>query len=133
MKALPRIIDFKQIGKPVEGYISVAESDKNIPFKLKRVFWTYYTPESIVRGKHAHHKTEMVLIAAAGKIIVNTEMQNGEKATFILDKPTMGLYLPPKTWHTMTYTHNAIQLVLASTLYLEKDYIRSYGKFKKKK
>jgi len=96
---------------------------------VKRVFWTYYTPESIVRGRHAHHFTEMVLIAVGGRIIVNTEMPNGEIETFVLERPDQGLYLPPYTWHTMQYSHSAVQMVLASTTYDETDYIRSYDEF----
>ena len=73
----------------------------------------------------------MILIASAGRIVVNTEMPNGESEIFILDKPEVGLFLPKYCWHTMQYSHNAVQLVLASTLYDENDYIRNYEDFKK--
>lgn len=131
MSRKPHLIDFSQYGDSSIGYISVAEIEKNIPFELKRVFWTYYTPESIVRGRHAHHETEQVLIATAGRIVVTTELANGETNIFTLDKPNVGVYIPPNAWHTMQYSHNAVQLVLASTVYDESDYIRSYDEFKK--
>jgi dTDP-4-dehydrorhamnose 3,5-epimerase-like enzyme len=127
----PHIIELSKIGNSQLGYISVAEAQKNIPFDIKRVFYTYYTPEEVIRGHHAHHNTEMVLIAVAGKIIVNTETLDGTKNTFVLDKPEMGVYLPKYCWHTMQYSHNAVQLVLASSLYSEEDYIRDYDVFKK--
>lgn len=126
----PFIILFPKIGNPAEGYISIGEEQKGVPFKVKRVFWTYFTPESIVRGKHAHHNTEMILIAAAGKIIVDTELPDGYKETFQLDQPEKGLYLPKYCWHTMQYSHSAIQIVLASSLYNKNDYIREYESFK---
>lgn len=128
----PRIIQFKRIGKPSEGYLSIVESnaDADIPFEIKRNFWTYFTPEEVVRGRHAHYETEMVLIAMAGRIVVNTEMPDGSINVFILDKPDMGLYMPKLCWHTMQYSHNAVQLVIASTVYSEADYIRSYEDFK---
>ena len=72
----------------------------------------------------------MVLIALAGRIIVNTEMPDGSLNVFVLDKPDMGLYMPKLCWHTMQYSHNAVQLVVASSLYNETDYIRSYEDFK---
>lgn len=125
----PHIIDFRSIGEPSLGYISVAESQKHIPFAIKRVFWTYYTPESIVRGRHAHQVTEQVLIAAAGRIVVTTELANGKIETFILDRPDKAVYIPPHAWHTMQYSHSAAQLVFASTEYDEKDYIRSHADF----
>ncbi len=127
----PKLVTYTKIGGPSQGYLSVLESNKNIPFTINRIFYTYFTPEEIVRGRHAHHETEMILIASAGRIVVNTEMPNGESEIFILDKPEVGLFLPKYCWHTMQYSHNAVQLVLASTLYDENDYIRNYEEFKK--
>jgi hypothetical protein len=127
---LPKIIEFKKIGNSTEGYISIFENGIEMPFEIKRCFWTYYTPEEVVRGRHAHYNTEMILIAAAGKIIVHTEMPGGIKSEFTLEKPETGLLIPKLCWHTMQYSHNAVQLVLASTVYSESDYIRDYQKFK---
>lgn len=127
----PHIIEFPQIGRPEIGFISVGEVEDRIPFPIKRVFWTYYTPESIIRGRHAHHDTEMVLIALSGRIVLNTEMVPGEIETFVLDKPTMGVYMPPMCWHTMQYSHTAVQLVITSTPYHESDYVRGYDDFVK--
>lgn len=130
MLTQPYEIPFHKVGHSAEGYIAVAELEKTIPFEVKRVFWTYYTPESIVRGRHAHHRTEQVLVAAAGRILLHTETPDGEIKTFILESPHVGVYIPPHCWHTMQYSHNAVQLVFASTLYREEDYIRDYGTFK---
>jgi len=127
----PYLIEFKKLGSSDIGYISVSENKNQIPFNSERVFWTYYTPEEVVRGRHAHYKTEQVLIALAGRIIVNIEMPDGEKMIFTLDKPNVGLYVPPHCWHTMQYSHSCVQLVLASTKYDESDYIRKYEDFKK--
>ena len=129
----PCIIDFPKIGNTEIGYISVVEAQKNVPFEIKRVFWSYHTPDSVVRGRHAHHNTEMVLVAGIGRIVVNTEMPNGEINVFSLESPNQGLYLPKYCWHTMQYSHIAVQLVLASELYDEKDYIRDYNDFKRLK
>lgn len=126
----PYIIEFQTVGEIGEGFISIAEFEKCLPFQVKRTFWTYQTPDHIVRGRHAHYETELVLIAAAGRIVVNTEMLNEKLETFVLEKPSIGLYIPPKVWHTMQYYFNAVQLVFASTLYDEKDYIRDYSEFK---
>jgi hypothetical protein len=126
---VPRIIQLSKLGESAIGYISVAQSPE-IPFEIKRVFWTYYTPESVVRGRHAHHKLEQVLIAAAGRILVTTEMPDGKKDLFELNHPHEGVYIPAYCWHTMQYSHNAVQLSLASIPYLESDYIRDYEAFR---
>ena len=128
-KTEPYILHFPAIGQSDIGFISIAENQKHVPFDIKRTFWTYFTPQSITRGFHAHHDTEMVLVALTGKIIVYTEMPNGEKQNFILEQATEGLYLPRLCWHTMQYSHTAIQLVLASTEYNSADYVRDYNDF----
>lgn len=127
----PYLIHFPKLGATDIGYISVTEEGNGLlPFEIKRTFWTYYTPESIVRGRHAHHLTEQILIAVAGRLIVTTELPDGEVQSFRLEDPHVGLYVPPHAWHTMQYSHSAVQLVLASQPYDEKDYIREYTKFR---
>lgn len=127
----PYQLEFPKLGQSNIGYISVTEHTKYVPFEVQRIFWTYYTPESIVRGRHAHHRTEQVLVAVAGRIIVTTELADGTIQTFRLEDPHVGVYIPPHAWHTMQYSHSAVQLVLASSPYDEGDYIRSYDDFKR--
>ncbi|UOQ82969.1 MULTISPECIES: sugar 3,4-ketoisomerase [Hymenobacter] len=127
----PFLIDFPKIGASDIGFISVGEIAATIPFEVKRVFWTYHTPESIVRGRHAHHQTEQVLVAVTGRIVIVTELRNGDIQTFVLERPDQGVYIPPYCWHTMQYSHTAVQLALASTLYEATDYIRDYTEFRR--
>lgn len=126
----PYLIEFPKLGDSTTGFISVMEQLHPIPFEVKRTFWTYYTPESIVRGRHAHYLTEQVLVAVAGRIIVTTEMPDGTVSVHRLEDPYVGLYVPPHTWHTMQYSHSAVQLVFASQPYNEQDYIREYSQFR---
>lgn len=127
---IPYLIDFKRLGNEEIGFLSIGENQINIPFDIKRVFWTYETPDGVKRGHHAHYKTMQVLVCIQGEIEVETMQRNGEKQTFLLTSPDKGLYLPPSSWHTMVYTKNAIQLVLASELYDSNDYIRDFNLFK---
>ncbi|HJY21660.1 MAG TPA: FdtA/QdtA family cupin domain-containing protein, partial [Hanamia sp.] len=126
----PRLIDFPRIGKTLEGYISVAENDA-LPFEVKRVYWTYFTPESIKRGGHAHHHLEQILVAVAGKIIVTTQMPGEDEQRTILETADQGIFLPKYCWHRMQYSHNAVQMCIANMAYEESDYIRDYEEFKK--
>ena len=126
----PYLIEFPKVGASDIGFISIAEYPQQIPFEVKRVFWTYYTPESVLRGRHAHHITEQVLVAVAGRIIVTAEQADGTVELFRLEDPYVGLYIPPNVWHTMQYSHSAVQLVLASSLYDEQDYIRQHEQFR---
>ena len=125
----PTIIVFPKIGMTSLGYISPAENE-NLPFDVKRIYWTYYTPENVERGGHSHKNLRQILVAVAGAITVNTELPNGKKNVFILDSPNKGLFIPKLCWREMKYTHSAVQMCIASMEYDEADYIRSYDDFK---
>jgi hypothetical protein len=125
----PHIISFRSIGDPSLGYISVAEQNDIIPFAIARVYWTYYTPQNVTRGGHANIEKELVMVAVSGIITVTTEMNDGYQETFQLNKPDEGLYLPKLCWHTMQYSHNAVQMVIASNMFSVEDYIRDYHSF----
>ncbi|HXA01097.1 MAG TPA: FdtA/QdtA family cupin domain-containing protein [Cytophagaceae bacterium] len=127
----PHLIDFKSIGSPEIGYLTAVEGSKNIPFDVKRVFWSYYTPQMVTRGRHAHYKLEQILVPVAGKLIVTNENVEGETTVQILENPNVGLYIPPMYWHVIQFSHNAVMMSLASMPYDEKDYIRDYEEFKK--
>jgi dTDP-4-dehydrorhamnose 3,5-epimerase-like enzyme len=121
---LPRIVDEK------DGIISVAESFKNIPFAIKRVYYIYQLNyNDSIRGKHAHKKLEQILFCINGSVVIDVD--DGEKRQNIkLDKPNIGLYLGPELWHVMRrFSHNCILLVFASDFYNEEDYIRNYDEF----
>jgi len=128
----PHLLTFSQIGDAAIGYLSVSENVvPPLPFAVQRVYWTYYTPDNILRGRHAHRATEHVLLAVAGSIIITLEHANGRLEVFRLENPHVGLYVPPCVWHTMQYSQGAVQLALASQPFLEGDYIREYSEFKR--
>jgi dTDP-4-dehydrorhamnose 3,5-epimerase-like enzyme len=127
----PRLISFPSIGSSSEGYISVAEVEKNIPFEIKRVYWTYFTPQNVIRGYHAHKALQQMIFAVSGRISFKTEDAEGKEETFILEEPKVGLYIPPLVWREITFSHNAVLLCLASCEYDESDYFRKYDDFKK--
>jgi dTDP-4-dehydrorhamnose 3,5-epimerase-like enzyme len=131
-KTIPYLFQIKGIGSEINGYITVAQSPE-ISFDVKRVYWTYYTPEDIVRGHHAHKSLQQVIFAINGSIVFNLENRPGEKYRFALDHPSKGLYIPPLYWRTIELSRNAVLLCLASEKYDENDYIRDYDVFKKEK
>lgn len=129
MKSDAYIIKFPKIGNTSQGYISVLENEL-LPFEVKRVYWTYFTPESIERGGHAHHELEQILVSVSGKIIVTTQMPGKKEKRFILETANEGIFLPRHCWHIMKYSHNAVQMCIANMAYAESDYIRDYEEFK---
>ena len=128
----PHTINIAKIGKPEIGFISFVEGlAETLPFEIKRVYWTYFTPNEVQRGGHAHKALKQLIIAVAGTITFKTEDVNGHVETFVLDKPNIGLYIPKKIWRDIQFSHNAVLLCLASEIYTEDDYIREYAEFKK--
>ncbi|KQK27316.1 dTDP-6-deoxy-3,4-keto-hexulose isomerase [Chryseobacterium aquaticum] len=130
---LPHYINFSKIGSPSLGYISVAENLENIPFEVQRVYWTYFTPQDVTRGGHAHLALEQVIVAVSGTITFMTEDLEGNRTEFVLDSPEKGLYIPKHIWRDIKFSHNAVLLCLASEKYTEADYIREYDNFLKLK
>jgi len=133
MENKPYILtELNKIGKSEIGYISFLQGKSDeIPFEIKRVYWTYFTPNEVLRGGHAHKKLNQVIFAVSGIITFTTEDLQGNKETFVLDTPNKGLFLPEKYWRDIQFSHNAVLLCLASEVYTAEDYIRDYDEFKK--
>lgn len=128
--SVPRLVEFAKIGSPALGYISVGENSA-LPFAIQRVYWTYFTPDSVIRGHHAHYDLEQLIFATSGRIEFVLEGLDGKTETFVLDSPNVGLYIPKLYWRTIKFSHNAVLMCLASMEYGESDYIREYGEFRK--
>lgn len=129
MPAAPYLIQFDQIGNPMEGYMTTTQFAASVPFEIKRVFWTHGTPPTTVRGQHANRLTEEVLVVVTGSIQVRAETAGGIQ-TFELTAPDQGLYIPALCWTALTFREGAISLCLASTDFDDADYIRDYDLFK---
>ena len=121
----PKIINLPTF-EDIRGSLSVVEIMNQCPFDIKRVFWTYDVPSKETRGEHSHKECSQFLVCLKGSLTVDT-FQGEVKRNFKLDTPKIGLYIPPQIWSLQhEYTSDAVLLVLASELYDEKDYIRSY-------
>lgn len=123
-----KIFDF-QIKGDSRGSLIAIESNKDIPFEIKRVYYIFDTKEDVVRGHHAHKTLEQILICVNGSctIVLN---DGKESAEVLLDKPVLGLYIGPGIWREMkNFSPGSVLLVLASDWYNEADYIRDYSEF----
>jgi len=102
------------------GNLTVIE--REIPFKIKRLFYIYGVDDS-VRGGHRHKTTVQAAICIHGKCIVSSN-DGSKKEDFVLDHPSKCLILETNDWHTMHhFTPDAVLLVLASTHFDPSDYI----------
>lgn len=126
----PRLVNFSSIGDSTLGFITIGEANKNVPFEIKRVYWTYFTPNNVRRGGHAHKQLEQIVFAVCGRLEFHVENVEGITETFVLDSPDVGLYIPKMIWREIKFSHNAVLLCLASEVFYEGDYIRNYSVFK---
>lgn len=102
-----------------------------VPFEVKRVYYIFDTTPGTVRGKHAHKVLKQLLICVSGACTIECEMPDGTKSEHRLDWPDRGLLIEGLVWRNMKeFSKDAVLLVLASELYDESDYIRSYDEFR---
>lgn len=122
------IIELPKI-ETVGGNITPIHNNVNVPFKVKRVFYSYDIPGGEDRGAHAHKKCHQFLVAASGAYEVVLD-DGVNKRTVLLNRPYFGLHIPPGIWASeQAFSSGSICLVLASERYSEEDYVRSYKNY----
>jgi hypothetical protein len=119
---LPKILDDR-------GNLSFIEEEGHIPFKIRRVYWIYDVPGGEFRGSHAFRETEELIVALSGSFDV--VLHDGIKeCRFSLNRSYHGVYVPRMIWRKLdNFSTNSLALILASTSYNEKDYIRDFNEF----
>lgn len=111
------------------GFLVPLEFNTNIPFKIKRIFYTYYVPIESNRGTHAYYNTKQVLICICGSLKVKC-FDGENEIVYKLNRPDEALYIESRVWRsTFEHSPDAVLLVLSSSEYNEEDYIRDYDKY----
>jgi acetyltransferase-like isoleucine patch superfamily enzyme len=119
---LPRVVD-------IRGSLSVGEFERSIPFAAKRYFMVFNVPSLETRGEHAHRECHQFLICVRGSVSVVAD-DGHKRREFTLDRPDLGLHLPPMVWGIQyRYSPDALLLAFASHYYDSSDYIRNYDEF----
>ena len=106
------------------------EANKTVPFDVKRVYYIFGTQAGVSRGFHAHRALQQVAVCVTGKC--RMMLDDGQVREDVwLDSPTKGVLIGELIWREMhDFSTDCVLLVLASELYDESDYIRSYNEFK---
>lgn len=126
-------MDYKLIEMDVfgdsRGKLVSLESNKNIPFEIKRVYYIFDTLPEQKRGKHAHKTLEQIVVAMDGAC--EFILDNGTKKESIwLNRPDIGLYIGKNIWREMkNFSYGCKLMILASEYYDEKEYIKDYTTF----
>lgn len=130
-KTKVRGVELRRLTSAIDmrGSLVAGETSRELPFVPQRCFIVYAVPSAEVRGEHAHRECAQFLVCVHGR--VSAFVDDGRtRAEFLLDRPNVGLYMPPMIWGTQyRYSADAVLLVLASHRYDPGDYIRDYAEF----
>lgn len=123
-----KIISFKRFSNDF-GILTPLEVGKQIPFEVKRSFYVSEVPDENARGKHAHYKTQQLLICLRGKCDVTCRDGVFSKVVTLND-PSYGVFVPEMIWDEQIYhSPDTILLSFSSTNYDREDYIEDWDKF----
>jgi hypothetical protein len=124
-----KLINLPKIQDP-RGNLTFLQYPTQIPFEIRRTFWTYDVPGGEIRGGHAYYTQQELIIALSGSFDVVVKYRNGLIEKFALNRSNYGLYLPPKTWrHIENFSTNALALHVSSEIFSKEDYIRDFDNF----
>lgn len=113
-----------------DGNLYIAESGRNLPFRIKRVYYINALGNAkAIRGKHAHKKLEELLFCINGSFVLNLD-DGSHQQSILLDDPSYGIRIRPGLWITMhSFSQDCVMLVLADDYYVESENIRDYRHF----
>ncbi len=112
------------------GNLTFLQNMDQVPFEIKRVFWTYDVPGGEQRGGHAYKSQEEIIIALSGSFDVIITNAEGQKITYSLNRSYNGLFIPANTWrHMENFSTNSFSLHLSSSGFNANDYIRDFDKY----
>ena len=122
-----KILSVPKIEDP-RGNLSVIENDV-IPIEMKRVYYMYDVPSGAERGGHSHKEQHEFLVALSGSFDVILHDGQHEKVV-TLNKPFEGLLISNGIWRELkNFSSGAVCLVIASAVFEEDDYIRTFADF----
>lgn len=112
------------------GGLVVAETGRDCPFDIRRVYWVFGTPGGVRRGFHSHLKTRQMAVCVSGAC--SFLMDDGTTREDVrLATPDSALMIEPGVWHEMyDFTPDCVLLVFADAPYDEADYVRDYSRFR---
>lgn len=101
----------------------------NIPYKIKRIFYTYNIDIASIRGNHANINSSFVFVALRGQCKIAIDDGN-EKNIFALKKYTEALNCKKMTWKEIyDYSQDCVLLSISDMYYDKNEYINDYNNF----
>jgi hypothetical protein len=123
-----RWLELEKFADP-KGALTPVESERHVPFEIRRVFYFYDVPVGERRGAHAHRRQHQAIVCVAGGFDVILD-DGAQRQTLRMFEPWRALYVPPLLWaEQVNFYGGTVGLVLASDRFDEADYVRDYDEY----
>jgi dTDP-4-dehydrorhamnose 3,5-epimerase-like enzyme len=123
-----KLIEFKINGDD-RGSLVAIEGEKQLPYKIARIFYMFGMDTDVVRGNHANKDSTISFIAVKGNCTIIVD-NGAQRESFILNNPNTALLCPPMTWKEMyNFSPDCVLMGISDTYYDAGEYISDYDTF----
>jgi len=115
--------------RDARGFLSAMETEAEVPFPIRRIYYVYGVAPPFERGGHAHPDTDQLLVCLHGTMRVYLR-DALHCATYDLARPSLGLFIPAMIWARLyDFTPETVCLAAASTHYDPPKVIRDWDEY----
>ena len=105
------LVNLPKISDP-HGNLTFVESNRHVPFEIKRVYYLYDVPGGAERGGHGHKALHQLIVAISGSFDIHLD-DGVSKKTIHMNRSYEGLYICPMIWREIdNFSSGAVCLVL---------------------
>ena len=116
-------------GDERRGFLVALEGERNVPFKIARIYYIFGSQPAVERGLHAHRALRQWMICLNGAFSITVD-DGRARETIELSRPDLALEIGSPVWREIKASGpEAVLMVLASEWYDEGDYIHEYREF----
>lgn len=118
------------VNKDERGQLIAIESNRNIPFDIKRVFYIFNITHDAKRAQHANMKAQELILCLSGCCEISLDNGKGKKINITLSKKNEAVYVEPKIWvEIFNFSKDCLLLAMSDIFYERKYQIRDYQEF----
>jgi dTDP-4-dehydrorhamnose 3,5-epimerase-like enzyme len=118
------------INEDERGQLVAIESNRNIPFDIKRVFYIFNITQNAIRSQHANMKAQEVILCLNGCCEILLDDGKGQKINITLSRKNKAVYVEPKIWIELSKFSKDCLVMAMSDIYYDRNHqIHDYQEF----
>jgi dTDP-4-dehydrorhamnose 3,5-epimerase-like enzyme len=118
------------INEDERGQLVAIESNRNIPFDIKRVFYIFNITQNAIRSQHANMKAQEVILCLNGCCEISLDNGKGQKINITLSRKNKAVYVEPKIWIELSkFSKDCLVMAMSDIYYDRKHQIHDYQEF----